>query len=208
MPEPHPLLAVLLAAADGVFPPADGTVRFLPPLVGGMQAVVSLTGHAAVATSLPREAFHGLGLDGFGAALRPEVLLLLAGSTGVVGDLDVTLVARGTGGGGLPLRTDLDDHPRVRYARAQRSGVLVHGDERGLVTLASGLAGRVEMSVEAAPQRQGGAVGRSLITDALALVPVGAPAFAAVAPGNARSLRAFLAAGFVPVGSEVLVSPG
>lgn len=28
-----------------------------------------------------------------------------------------------------------------------------------------------------------------------------------VSPGNARSLRAFLAAGFVPVGSEVLLSP-
>jgi hypothetical protein len=28
--------------------------------------------------------------------------------------------------------------------------------------------------------------------------------FAAVAPGNARSLRAFLAEGFVPLGSEVI----
>jgi hypothetical protein len=31
--------------------------------------------------------------------------------------------------------------------------------------------------------------------------------FAAVAPGNARSLRAFLSEGFVPVGSEVIVQP-
>jgi len=31
--------------------------------------------------------------------------------------------------------------------------------------------------------------------------------FAQVAPGNAASLRAFLAAGFVLIGSEVLIEP-
>jgi hypothetical protein len=29
--------------------------------------------------------------------------------------------------------------------------------------------------------------------------------FAAVSPGNARSLRSFLAAGFVPIGGEVII---
>ncbi|RIQ11374.1 hypothetical protein DY240_28965 [Jiangella rhizosphaerae] len=42
---------------------------------------------------------------------------------------------------------------------------------------------------------------------ALRLVPAGEPVFAAVTPGNARSLRAFLACGFTPVGSEVLLRP-
>jgi hypothetical protein len=37
---------------------------------------------------------------------------------------------------------------------------------------------------------------------------VNEPVFAAVSPGNARSLRAFLAAGFVPLGSEALIEPG
>jgi hypothetical protein len=41
----------------------------------------------------------------------------------------------------------------------------------------------------------------------LRLVPAGEPVFAAVAPGNACSLRAFLAAGFTPVGSEVIIQP-
>ena len=41
--------------------------------------------------------------------------------------------------------------------------------------------------------------------DALSLVPAGEPVFAAVSPGNARSLRAFLAVGFYPIrhGGEV-----
>jgi hypothetical protein len=36
------------------------------------------------------------------------------------------------------------------------------------------------------------------------LAPRGEPLFAQVAPGNAASLRAFLAAGYRPVGAEVL----
>jgi L-amino acid N-acyltransferase YncA len=85
--------------------------------------------------------------------------------------------------------------------------VRVYGDERGLVTLAEGLAGRCEISIEAEPQGQGRGWGRSLLSDALGLVPAGEPIFAAVSPGNARSLRAFLAVGFVPIGSEVLIRP-
>jgi hypothetical protein len=195
----HPLLAVLLDAARGVFPPADGRVVFLPPLDGGHAAVVSLTGRAYVASERTL-----LGLDAFGSALRPAVLSALAGPGGEVETLDVTLVAHGLGGAGLPVRHDLDDHPRVRHARAWRSRVRVHGDGRGLVAVACGLAGRTELSVELAGVGERG-VGRGLIRDALRLVPAGEPLFAAVAPGNARSLRAFLAAGFTPVGSEVLI---
>ncbi|WP_275461151.1 hypothetical protein [Streptomyces noursei] len=47
----------------------------------------------------------------------------------------------------------------------------------------------------------------SLLAEALSLVPAGEPVFAAVSPGNARSLRAFLACGFTPIGSEVLLRP-
>ena len=192
----HPLLDVLHAAAGGVFPPADGQAVFLPPLPRGAAAVVSLTGRVYLATDrrVP-------GLDGFGSALQPEVLRRIAGER-EVGTLDVTLVARGRGGGALPVRTDLDDHPRVRQARALRDSVRVYGDERGLVTVAAGLAGRAEMSVEVAVP----GTGRALIREALRLVPEGTALFAAVAPGNARSLRAFLAEGFVPLGSEVIIA--
>jgi hypothetical protein len=197
----HPLLAVLLAAANDEFPPADGRAVYLPPLPRGLVAVVSLTGRVYLATD------HRLpDLDGYGSALAPEVLRHLAGPHGTVDGLDTTLVRRGVGDstpGALPVRTDLADHPRVRHARRLREGVRVYGDDRGLVTLAAGLAGRTEMSVEAFRPGEG----HGLIRAALALVPAGAPVFAAVAPGNARSLRAFLAEGFVPIGSEVIIQP-
>ena len=41
----------------------------------------------------------------------------------------------------------------------------------------------------------------------LARLPAGEHCWAQVAPGNAASLRAFLACGFVPVCSEVLIEP-
>lgn len=194
----NPLLAVLRSAASGEFPPADGRAVFLPPLPNGHAAVVSLTGRAYLATA------HRIpDLDGFGSALRPEVLRALAGPAGVVGTLDVTLAATAVGGGDLPARPDLADHPRVRHALGLREKVRVYGNERGLVTVGAGLAGRTEISVEAF---QAG-TGRRLIREALRLVPAGEPVFAAVAPGNARSLRAFLAEGFVPLGSEVIIQP-
>jgi hypothetical protein len=73
-----------------------------------------------------------------------------------------------------------------------------------LVTIGLGLAGRSEMSIETSGD---GATGRALIHEALKLSPPGEPLFAAVSPGNARSLRAFLACGFTPIGSEVIIRP-
>ncbi len=200
----HPLLSLLLEAAAGSFPPVDGQAQFLPPLGSGLEAVVSFTGRAYLVTAMLPEAFADLHPDGYGAALAPAVLQRLAGH-GEIGVLDVILVSRGTGGNRLPARADLDDHPRVLHARSLRQQVRVFGDERGVVTVASGLAGRTELSVQTWPDRHG--TGRGLIQDALSLVPAGAPVFAAVAPGNARSLRAFVALGFQALGSEVLIRP-
>jgi hypothetical protein len=211
MSDAHPLLRWFLDAADGSFPPVDGAVSLLPALPGGLEASVGFTGHAVVATALPPARVRSAGPDGFGRSLAPDFLGLLAGRDGEVGCLDVTLVARGSGGPGpLPVIPGLEKHPRVRLARDLRSEVRVHGDERGLVTVACGLAGRLEIGIELLdPDGRGGrGDGRSLLRDALALFPAGAPVFAAVAPGNARSLRAFLAVGFAPVGSEVIVRPG
>jgi len=173
----------------------------LPPLGPGLEAVISLTARAYVCTALPEdEALHRVP-DAYGGATDPGTLLALARG-GTVGVLDVTLVRQGASGQPLlPVRHDLDDHPRVRHARAVRRGVVVRGDERGLVTLATGLAGRRELSVQAL--RPGTGEGRSLVRDALAGET--GPVFAAVSPDNARSLRTFLALGFAPVGSEVLL---
>lgn len=199
----HPLLPYLIEAFLGHFPPADGGFTRLPPLDEGFEAVVSFTGHAVLCTRIGTDGLAGLGVDGFGAALHPGVLLAMAGPGGEVGVIDVTLVARGRGGSDLAERSDLDHHPRVRHARALRHRVRVFGDERGLVTLGVGLGGRLEMSVEASVP----GAGRGLILEALGLTPDGQAVFAAVSPGNARSLRAFLASGFQPVASEVIIRP-
>jgi hypothetical protein len=50
-------------------------------------------------------------------------------------------------------------------------------------------------------------LGRALALAARHLVPAGEPVFAQVSPGNAASLRAILAAGYRPLGSEVLFVP-
>jgi hypothetical protein len=202
---PHPLLATQQAAGDNRIPPVDGAVTIVPPFDNGWGCSVAFTGHAVIATSKPREDILARGADGFGGSCSPEVLRYLAGPTGLVGVIDVMLVARGTGGSTLPRRSDADDHPRVQYARGQRSNVEVFGDERGLVTLGNGLAGRREFSIETAEHNRGW--GRALIGEALGLVPEGEPVFAAVSPGNARSLRMFLSLGFIPIGSECMIRP-
>ncbi|MGW5234262.1 hypothetical protein ACWEQU_18690 [Streptomyces nodosus] len=196
-------------AADNCFPPVDGRVTVLPPLHGGLECSVAFTGHAVVATAMTEQAVHAQGPDGFGESLAADFLRHLAGPNGWIGVTDATLTARGTGGPPrLAELTDADDHPRVRHARWLRTNVQVYGDERGLITLADGLAGRRELSIELhRAQDSSRGHGRSLLSDALSLVPEGEPAFAAVSPGNARSLRAFLACGFMPIGSEVLLRP-
>lgn len=202
----HPLLSYFLDAADGKFPVADGRCVVLPPLAGGLECSVAFTGHAVVATALAPEEVVGRGPDGFGGSMAPDFLRWLAGSDGEIGVLDTTLVGWGNrAAAGLPELGDVD-HPRVRLARRLREGVRVYGDERGLVTLARGLAGRRELSIEL-DGGFGAGVGRGLLRDALGLVPDGEPVFAAVSPGNARSLRAFLAVGFTPIGSEVILRP-
>lgn len=207
--ESHPLLTFFMDAAGGCFPPVDGRVTVLPPLPGGLECSVAFTGHAVVATALTDQAVYAQRPDGFGASLSPDFLRYLAGPTGWIDVTDATLTARGVGGPPrLEVLTEADDHPRVVRARRLRTNVQVHGDERGLITLADGLAGRRELSIELHHAQGGGrGRGRSLLADALSLVPAGEPVFAAVSPGNARSLRAFLACGFTPIGSEVLLRP-
>ncbi|RBQ20991.1 hypothetical protein DP939_08010 [Spongiactinospora rosea] len=206
MSEQHPLLDYFLNAADGRFPEADGGATVVPALPDGLECSVAFTGHAVVATALPYREIEAHRPDGYGACLAPGFLCHLAGPQGWVGVTDVTLVARGTGGPPrLPERADADRHPRVRFARETRGAVRVHGDARGLVTLAHGLAGRLELGIEATRPGQG--TGAALLRDALTLIPAGHPIFAAIAPGNARSLRSFLTTGFTPIGSEALIRP-
>ena len=202
----HELHRVLLDAARGEFPPVDGGVDVVAPMIDGQHAVVEFTGHSFVVTDRDAGEVVARGADGFGGASHPDLLRWLAGSDGWIGSHDAVLAARGTGGGRLVERDDLDDHPRVVRSRHHRRDVDVYGDETGVVTIGRGLVGRLEVSVEVFPAGMAGA-GRRLIVEALAVVPAGEMVFAQVAPGNAASLRAFLRCGFVPIGAETLLVP-
>jgi hypothetical protein len=204
----HPLAAMLSAAAGGTFPAVDGAVDVHPPDRAGRAAVVEFTGHAVVLTDHDPAVLIARGADGFGGAVQPDVLRWLAGG-GWIGSHDAVLVARGRGGGTrLVPRADLDDHPRVARALHHRVDVAVAADDHGVVVLGRGLVGRLELSVELFDDTPGGqGHGRRLVAEGLHLVAPGELVWAQVAPGNAASLRAFLAAGFVPIGAEVLIEP-
>ena len=206
---PHPLAAILADAAAGRFPPADGAVEVLPP-DGGSGAVVAFSGRAYVLADVDPAELTARRADGYGGATAPELLVWLAGPAGEIGSLDVVLVATGGGRAAGPLerRTDLDHHPRVVRAAHHRRDVEVYADAAGLVVLGRGLVGRRELSVELLDRSTSGqGHGRRLIAAGLDRVPAGEWCWAQVAAGNATSLRAFLAAGFVPVCSEVLIEP-
>jgi hypothetical protein len=96
-------------------------------------------------------------------------------------------------------------HTRLGRARRYRREVRCLRDARGgLLTIGNGLAGRVEVSIEVESAAQGTGLGSSLARSALGIVEPGTAVFAQVSPGNVASLRSFLAAGYRPIGAEVL----
>jgi hypothetical protein len=203
------LAEIFEGTANGVFPPLDGIVEIVPqPTPLDLEAVIEFTAHAVVATSLSEAAVLAEGYDAYGGIASPDFLRWLAGPGGDIGCHDAVLVRRGTGRSNLPARTDLDDHPRVVASRHRRTEVSVYGDDRGLITVGRGLVNRWEASIELFEETPGSqGAGRALISEAVGHVPEREPVFASVAPGNAASLRAFLACGFVPIGAEVIIHP-
>ena len=96
-------------------------------------------------------------------------------------------------------------HPRVARALRYRDHVRIWEVPGGIVMLGRGVAGRWEVAMEVDPDHRGRGLGRELAAAARHLVPDGSPLWAQITPGNAASVRAFLAAGYQPVGSEVLL---
>ena len=106
----------------------------------------------------------------------------------------------------IELTADADPaHPRIARALRYRDDVRAWQADGGVVLLGRGVAGRWEVAIEVDPAVRGRGLGRALAAAARHLVPGGAPLWAQIAPGNAASVRAFLAAGFLPVGAESLL---
>ncbi|MGF1427893.1 N-acetyltransferase family protein [Kitasatospora sp. LaBMicrA B282] len=207
------LAGFLADAARGVFPPSDGSVTVVPQPGPRTAGVLSFSAHAVVFTdedpAWVRDAVARAAADQLSAPLSAAFQLEFARRTGrVPGNVDLVTVAdRLPGEPPLPL-VEIEDreHPRVVRALRFRDGVRVWTTEGGVLVLGRGVAGRWEAAIEVAPDARGRGLGRALGVSARHLVPEGGVVWAQQAPGNATSVRAFQAAGYRPVGAEVLLS--
>jgi GNAT superfamily N-acetyltransferase len=196
--------------ADGHVPLPDASVITVPAPRGARGLVVGGTAWHVVAADVdPSWVAAEVADDPIAAPLGARFLSALADRIGhEPGTLDNVLVApRGTSD--LELVPAELDHPRVDRALLHRSDVRIWStpDGSGLLTLGRGVADRWEVSMEVDPACRARGLGTSLARAARSLVPEGAPLWAQVAPANVASLRAFLAAGYRPVGAEVLFGP-
>jgi len=173
--------------------------------------VASFPGHVIVAADVDRPWVDTwMGAGNLGAPLSAAFLGALEERLRLIaGTIDAVLLARPLPGKPPIELTPLEDsaHPRVARARRYRSDVRVWTCGPGVLVLGRGLAGRWEAAVEVDEGARNAGLGRSLAAAARHLVPDGRPVWAQVAPGNAASLRAFLAVGYEPVGAAVLLMP-
>ena len=203
------LSSLLRSAAAGRFPPSDLAVEVIGPAAGRSDAVVAFSGHNVVAAPVDAAEVRAvLPDDDPGGPMSAAFLAWLGERLGAAaGSLDVVLAAdRLPEAVGLGPASGAGAHTRVERALRYRSDVevLTDRDGRGVVILGRGLAGRLEVSIELDPPHRGHGLGAELARAARGAVRDDEPLYAQVAPGNVASLRAFLAAGYRPICSEVL----
>jgi GNAT superfamily N-acetyltransferase len=207
------LAALLDDVAAGRRPPADGTVTIMPQPSPRDAGVLAFTAHSVVYVDADPAWVRGLLPPGdlAGPMLPSFVQAVCAGIGRQATSTDMLCVAEGRPG---PPASALDQvtvtrHPRVERALRYRDDVSAWEVPGGVLTLGRGVAGRWEVAVEIDPGYRGHGLGRKLMTAARHLLPEGTPIWAQITPSNAASVRAFLAAGYRPAGSEVqfIVAP-
>uniref|UniRef100_A0AAU2JH60 GNAT family N-acetyltransferase n=1 Tax=Streptomyces sp. NBC_00049 TaxID=2903617 RepID=A0AAU2JH60_9ACTN len=206
------LTEILDAAADGRFPPPDGGTTVVPQQNRRDAGVIAFTAHSVVFTDEDpdwvRSTLDAVDADALAASMNARFLAALLDRTGRSSDtIDLLTVADPLPGApALELREIEDpDHPRVRRALARRDDVRVWSADGGVVILGRGVAGRWETAIEVDEGVRDRGLGRELAVAARHLVPGGSPVWSQQATGNARSIRAFQAAGYRPVGAESLM---
>jgi GNAT superfamily N-acetyltransferase len=209
-PTAEELGGLLADAAAGKFPRADGGVTIVPQPSPRDAGVLSFTAHAIVFVDAdPAWITSLLPAGDLGAPLSPPFLQALCDATsrhaGSIDMLCVSVPLPGPPPIELSPEGDLA-HPRMNRALRYRDDIRAWRSDGGVVLVGRGVAGRWETAIEVDEAHRGRGLGRQLATAARHLVPAGTPLWAQVAPGNAASVRAFLAAGFVPVGAEVLLA--
>lgn len=203
----HPLASLLAEVAAGRPPEPDGVVEVLPSR--GPQAddvVLGFDGHLVITTDVPAdEVRNRIPDDAFTVWSHPAIALWLAERTGRdPAPPDIALVACAADG---PPPIDLVEGAPGPVARLRRVDARswTTPDGAGSLTVGRGLAGRWELAFAVAPDARGGGRGRALAAAARHLVPPGDVLWAQSPPGNVRSVRALLGAGFVPVAGETLL---
>jgi len=204
---------ILDAAARGAFPPADGGTTVVPQACHRDAGVLSFTAHSVVFTDEDPEWVHttlrALDCDPLAATMNPRFLTALLDRTGRRSEtIDTMLVADPLPGEPPLALKEIEDahHPRITYARRRRDDIRAWTTDGGVLVTGRGVGGRLEVSVEVDEAVRQRGLGRALVTAARHLTAE--PLWAQVSPGNARSLRAFQAAGYRPVGAEaVLLAP-
>jgi GNAT superfamily N-acetyltransferase len=205
---------MLDATASGVFPPADGRTTVVPQPTPGDAGVLSFTAHSVVVTdedpdwvrATLRDTVRDAGCDALAAPLNPYFLAPFMERTGRTAEtVDAVLVGTPLPGEPPLALTEIEDagHPRIDYARGRRDAVRAWAAEGGVLVTGRGFAGRLEVSVEVDESVRHRGLGRLLVTAARHLVTE--PLWAQIAPGNARSARAFQSAGYRQVGAELLL---
>ncbi|WP_105970492.1 GNAT family N-acetyltransferase [Streptomyces geranii] len=202
---------ILDAVARGVFPPPDGRTTVVPQACHRDAGVLAFTAHAVVFTDEDpewvRRTLAGVDSDALSAPMNPRFLAALMDRTDRTNEtIDLLAVASPLPGEPPLTLTEIDDpgHHRVARAHRHRDDVRVWAADGGVLILGRGVAGRLEAAVEVAEGVRHRGLGRALASAARQLSG-GEVVWAQMAPGNARSVRAFLGAGFVPVGGEALL---
>ncbi|MFI9826051.1 GNAT family N-acetyltransferase [Streptomyces sp. NPDC051913] len=201
---------ILDAAARGVFPSADGRTTVVAQASPRDAGVLAFTAHSVVFTDEDpdwvHETLRGLDCDPLAATMNPRFLAAFLERTGRRAETIDTMLVGPPLPGEPPLALrEIEDagHPRIVYARGRRDEVRAWTADGGVLVMGRGIGGRLEVSVEVDEGVRHRGLGRLLVTAARQLVAE--PLWAQVAPGNARSMRAFQAAGYRPVGAEVLL---
>jgi GNAT superfamily N-acetyltransferase len=203
------VLAGLLSTVEaGKRLSSDPWLTVVPQPAGSTAAVLAFPGHVVVAADVPPEWVHAqLPEVDLCAPLNPPFLAAICARLGRrVNNIDMVTLAEPAAGDAEVELIPIDDadHPRVRRAHRYRDDVRVWAVAGGVLILGRGVAGRWEAAVEVDEESRNAGVGRRLAAAARHLVPDSRPIWAQIAPGNAASVRAFLAAGYQPIGAEAL----
>src|SRR5262245_60760953 len=161
------LAEILDAAADGRFPPPDGSTTVVPAPKHRDTGVIAFTAHSVVFTDEDplwvRSTLAALDCDRLAATLNPRFLVALLERTGRRTDtIDLLTVASALPGQPrLKLHEIADpEHPRVSRARERRDDVRVWITEGGVLILGRGVAGRWETAIEVDEQMRHQGLGR------------------------------------------------